>query len=326
MAAFAAAIVVAPLIGVGSATAQSAVKSDYPNRIIKIVVGFPPGGGVDTVARVIGQEMAKGLGQAVIIENKPGASGTIGAAAVARAEPDGYTLMMAPGGHALYGATFNALPFDTVESFTWISNVMTLPFIIVVPPASKYRTLAELIDAAKAAPETVSFGSAGPGSTHHLVSELLGRSTGVKFLHVPYRGDASAVTAALGGEVQFTFATPTLVVGNVEAGKLRALATTANARFAGLPQVPTLEQALDIAAFDVGTWFGLAGPAGMSRSIVARLNAQVREALADPQVRARLQDIGGEIQATTPEEMHDRVARELRVWTRTVEEAGIPKQ
>jgi tripartite-type tricarboxylate transporter receptor subunit TctC len=306
--------------------ALPAVAQEFPAHAIRIVVGFPPGGGVDLVARLIGQEMAKGFGQPVIVENKPGAAGMIGANFVAKAEPDGYTLLVTPGGHALFGAVFKSLPFDTVESFSWISNVITVPFFATVRADSKFRTMADVIAAAKSAPGKISFGSAGPGSTHHLVGAMLGAATGVKFLHVPYRGDAPVINALLGGEVDFAFATPTQVIANVEAGKFRALATTAAVRAAQLPNVPTLQEALGIKDFDVRTWFALAGPAGLPAPIVARLNDELRKALASTEVRKGLATIGGELAPTTPAEMRARVARELATWSRIVDAAQIPKQ
>jgi len=290
------------------------------------MVGFPAGGGVDTSARVIGAEMSKGLGQSVIVENKPGAAGTIGAAEVARSEPDGYTLMVTPGGHAIFGAMWKSLPFDTVKSFDWISNIITVPFFIAVPAGSEFKTLADVIAKAKAAPGTVTYGSAGPGSTHHLGIELLAGRTGVKFNHIPYRGDAPVITALLASEVQFALATPTQTLSNVQAGKLRALAVAGNTRYAGLPDVPTVEQALGIPNYDVRTWFAMAGPAGMPKPVLDRLNAELRKAVDVPEVKARLAAMGGEPAAGAPEAMRDRVARELATWSKTVDDAGIPKQ
>ncbi len=181
--------------------------------------------------------MSKGLGQTMVIENKPGAAGTLGAAEVARSAPDGYTLLVTPGGHAIFGAIFKSLPFDTVDSFEWISNIVTIPFFVVVPANSEFRSLADIVAKAKAAPGTVTFGSAGPGSTHHLGLELLASRTGTKFLHVPYRGDAPVVTALLASEVQFGLATPTLAAEHIKAGKLRALAIAGNTRSASVPDV-----------------------------------------------------------------------------------------
>jgi tripartite-type tricarboxylate transporter receptor subunit TctC len=310
----------------GAAGPAPSCAQDYPHRPIKIVVGFPPGGGSDTAARVVAQEMSKGLGQTVVIENRPGAAGTLGAAETARSAPDGYTLLVTPGGHPIFGAIFKSLPFDTVNSFEWISNIATIPFFVIVPGNSEYRSLADIIAKAKASPGTVTFGSAGPGSTHHLGLELLASRTATKFLHVPYRGDAPVVTALLTGEVQFGLATPTLAAEHIKAGKLRALAIAGNTRSASAPDIPTVEQALGIANYDVRSWFALAGPAGTPKPIVERLNAELRKALTVPEVTARLAALGGDVGATTPQEMRDRVARELQIWTVTVDEAGLPKQ
>jgi tripartite-type tricarboxylate transporter receptor subunit TctC len=303
----------------------AALAQDYPSRPIRIVAGFPPGGGVDLVARLVGQGLSSGLRQTVVIENKPGAAGIIGAAQVAKSDPDGYTLLVTPGGHSLFGAVFQSVPFDTVSGFSWISNVITVPFFVIVRSDSKFQSLADLIADAKSSPGKISFGSAGPGSTHHLGGELLAARTGTKFLHVPYRGDAPVINALLGGEVDFAFATPTQVISNVEAGKFRALATTSAVRSPKLPDVPTVQEALDLKDFDLQTWFALAGPEGLPRPIVDRLNAELRKALATPEVSKGLEAIG-ELQPTTPEEMRDRVASELRTWTKIVDEAKIPKQ
>jgi tripartite-type tricarboxylate transporter receptor subunit TctC len=305
---------------------SAAQAQNYPSRPIRIVVGFPAGGGVDTVARVVGNELGKALGQPIVIDNKPGAAGTLGAAEVARSTPDGHTLLVTPGGHAIFGAMFKSLPFDTVDGFTWISNVINVPFFVVAPAASEFRSLADLVAKARSNPGAITFGSAGPGSTHHLGLELLAGMTGIKLLHVPYRGDAPLVTALIAGEVQFGLATPTLIVDNIKAGKLRALATTAGARWSTLPDVPTVEQALGLNGYDVRTWFALAGPAGLPQPIVERLNGELRKATATSEVRGRLAGIGGEMAPTTPAEMRERVARELVVWTKTVDAAGIPKQ
>ncbi len=299
---------------------------DYPNRPIKVVVGFPPGGGVDTSARVLAQEMSKQLGQSMVIENKPGAAGVLAATEISRSAPDGYTLFVTPGGHALFGAIFKTLPFHTVTSFDWISTITQIPFFVIVPAESEFKTLADLVAKAKQAPGTLNFGSAGPGSTHHLGIEFLATRTGTKFVHVPYRGEAPMIAGLLGQQIQFSLATPTLAISNVKGGKLRALATTANSRAAELVEVPTVEQALGIKDFDVRSWFALAGPAGMPKPVVERLNAELRKAIAVPEVKARLAAIGGEATGMTPDAMRDRVARELTMWIKAVEAAGIPKQ
>jgi tripartite-type tricarboxylate transporter receptor subunit TctC len=308
-----------------TAIAGSAVAQDYPSRPVKIVVGFTAGGGVDTSARVVGEALSRGLGQPVIVENKPGAAGTIGATEVARSNPDGYTLLVTPGGHSIYGAIFKSLPFETVKSFDWISSIVSAPFIVLVPANSEFKTLSDLIAKAKSAPGAINFGSAGQGTTHHLALELLAQRSGTKLQHVPYRGDAPLNTALLAGEVQLGLATPTLAIGNIESGKLRALAVTSNERLDRLPDVPTVEQALGIKDYDVRTWFGLAAPAGLPQAVREKLNAELRKSLSDPEVRKRLSSIG-DAAPTSPEQMRDRVARELQTWTTIVNDAGIAKQ
>ena len=299
---------------------------DYPSRPVKVIVGFPPGGGTDVAARIVSAEMSKSLGQSLLIENKPGAAGSLGAAEAARSVPDGYTLFVTPGGHAIFGAMFKSLPFHTVNSFEWISNIVTIPFFIVVPANSEFKTLADVVAKAKGAPGTVTFGSTGPGSTHHLGTELLGSRTGAKFLHVPYRGDAPIITALLANEIQFSIVTPTQAVTNVQAGKFRALAVTAGTRDARMPDVPTVDQALGIQGYDLRSWFAMAAPAGTPKPIVDRLNAEVRKAVGVPEVKARLEAMGGEPAAGTPDAMRERVARELATWIKTVEDAGIQQQ
>jgi tripartite-type tricarboxylate transporter receptor subunit TctC len=205
-------------------------------------------------------------------------------------------------------------------------NIITVPFFVMVPGNSEFKSLTNLVAKAKAAPVTIAFGSAGPGTTHHLGIELIGTRTGTKFLHVPYRGDAPLITALLAGEVQFGLATPTLILDNVQTGRLRALAVTTHERSSKLLDVPTVEQALGITNYDVGTWFAMAGPAGLPPAIVAKLNAALKKVLAQPEVQARLAGIGGEVAPTTQEQMRDKVVRELQTWTETVRDANIEKQ
>ena len=314
------------LLGVAALLPNASRAQDYPNRPIRVIVGFPPGGGTDVTARLIAQEMSKSLGQSVVIENKPGAAGSLGAAEAARSTPDGYTLLVTPGGHPIFGAIFKTLPFHTVNSFEWISNIITIPFFIVVPANSEFKTLADVIAKAKSAPGTISFGSTGPGSTHQLGMELLGSKAGAKFLHIPYRGDAPIITALLANEIHFSIVTPTQAIENVKAGKFRALAVTSNTRYAGMPEVPTVNQAIGLNDFDLRSWFGMGAPAGVPKPIVNRLNAEVRKAVEVPEVKARLVAMGGEPDVGTPAAMRERVARELATWTKTVEEAGIEKQ
>lgn len=296
----------------------------WPARPIKALQGFAAGGNADTIARVVGTEMSKGLGQSLVVEAVAGAGGTIASAAVARAAPDGYTLLLATGGHAVAGALYEKLPYKTVESFQMVSTVTFFPFLIVTTPASKFTSLAEALAAAKAAPENVAYGTAGVGSTHHLIGELLSKMAGVKLLHVPFRGDSASVTALLSGEIGLVVAPPTAVLGHMKAGKLRALATTGAQRWAAMPEVPTVAEQ-GVAGFDVTSWAGWMLPAGAPQSIVERLNAETQKALQADTVKARLAEMGGEARGSTPREMAAMVAAEVKKWSQVAADARIAK-
>jgi tripartite-type tricarboxylate transporter receptor subunit TctC len=298
---------------------------DFPDKPIKIYQGFAAGGNADTIARVVSAEMSKGLGQPFVVEAQTGAGGTIAATTVARARPDGYTLLLATGGHAVAGALYNKLNYQTVSDFQMISTVTFFPFLLVVRADSPYRSLAELLSAARADGRSVSYGSAGIGSTHHLAGELLVKSAKAELLHVPYRGDAASVTALLGGEVPLIVAPPTAVMANIKAGKLRALATTGAQRWSAMPEVPTVVEQ-GVPGYDVRSWAGFMAPAGTPRPIVERLRAETLKALQVAAVRARLEDMGGEARGSTPEEMTTMVSAELKRWTAVVNEAHIPRQ
>lgn len=306
-------------------TALTAWGQSYPDRAVKIYQGFAAGGNADAIARLIGGEISKGLAQSVVIETQAGAGGTIAAGSVARAKPDGYTLLLATGGHAVAGALYNTLAYKTVADFEMVSTITFFPFLLVVQADSKYRSFADLLTAARAAPKAVAYGSAGIGSTHHLAGELLSKMAKAEMLHVPYRGDAASLTALLAGDVPLVIAPPTAVLSNIKAGKLRAIATTGNQRWPGLPDVPTVAEQ-GVSGYDVRSWAGLMAPAGTPRAVVDRLNAETLKALQLPAVRTRLEEMGGEARGSTPDEMKAMVASELQRWTQVVADANIPKQ
>lgn len=297
----------------------------WPERPLKIYQGFAPGGNADTIARLIGAEITKGLNQPIVVEAQAGAGGTIAATTVARAKPDGYTLLLATGGHAVAGALYNSLQYKTVADFDMVSTITFFPFLLVVNSESKYKTFAEVMAAARATPGSVAYGTAGIGSTHHLAGELLAKMAGVQMLHVPYRGDAASLTALLAGDVPFIIAPPTAVLTNIKAGKLRAIAATGPTRWPGLPDVGTVAEQ-GVAGYDVRSWAGLMAPAGTPRAVVERLNAETLKALQSPVVKARLEEMGGEARGSTPEEMKTMVSAETQKWTQVVADARIPKQ
>lgn len=301
-----------------------ALAQSYPDRPIKVLQGFAPGGNADNIARTIGTEMSKTLGQNLVVEAQAGAGGTIASNTVAKARPDGYTLLLATGGHAVAGALYNNLPYRTVQDFEMVSTITYFPFLVVVPANSKYPNLAALLAAARANPKEVSYGTAGIGSTHHLAGELLASMSKTPLLHIPFRGDSASLTALLGGEIPMIIAPPTAVLPNIKAGKLRAIATTGPQRWQGLPDVPTVAEQ-GVAGYDVESWAGLMAPAGTPRNIVDRLNAEVQKALLVPSVKSRLEEMGGVVRGSTPEEMKTMVAAQTQKWIQVVNDAKIPK-
>ncbi len=305
------------------AFAFSAHAQDYPNRLIKMIHGFPPGGNVDIIARLLAQEMQKGLGQNIVIEAKPGLAGNIAAEAVARADPDGYTLMTVASAHAATGALSKNLKYKVVEDFDWISTVSFYPFLVCVRKDSRFQTLADVLKEAKAKPGSLTYGSAGVGSILHTTVELLANVTQTKFVHVPYRGEAPAIVGLLGGDFDFIAATTGATTSRVKSGELRALATTGKVRWKELPDVPTVNEAAGRNDFEVISWTGLATTAGVPKPILGRLHAEVTRAIAIPELRNKLQSMGGEVRGTTPTEMRDLVARQLALWVKVAREQNL---
>lgn len=314
----------AALAGTLGLAAWPARAQAWPSRPIKAVQGFAVGGNADAIARTVGTEMARTLGQSVIVEAVTGAGGTLASAAVARAPADGYTMLLATGGHAVAGAMYNRLPYDTVRGFAMVSTVTYFPFLVVVGADSPWRGFGDLLRAARESSTGINYGSAGIGTTHHLAGELLAATGKLRLTHVPYRGDAASTTGLLGSEVPFIIAPATAVEANIRAGRLRALAVTGPQRWLGMPEVPTVaEQGLP--GFDVRSWAGWMLPAGAPAAVIQRLNEATRQALMVPEVRARLRQMGGEAQASSPKEMTTLVETELRKWQQIVQSARIPR-
>jgi tripartite-type tricarboxylate transporter receptor subunit TctC len=315
-------------IGAAAAMAMGGVSRSiaqtWPARPIRAIQGFAAGGNADTIARVVGVEMGKGLGQPLVVEALVGAGGTLASGAVARAAPDGYTMLLATGGHVVAGALYEKLPYHTLSSFQPVSTITFFPFLIVTTTESPFKGLPDVLAAAKMTPGRVAYGTAGIGSTHHLIGELLAKNAGVEMLHVPFRGDAASLTALLGNEIPVVIAPPTAVLGQLKAGKLRALAVTGPERWRGMPDVPTVAEQ-GVAGFDVRSWAGWMLPAGTPMGIVDRLNAETHKALQVAAVRARLEEMGGEARGSTPAEMAAMMAAELHKWTTVVADARIPR-
>lgn len=308
-------------LGIPTAQAQS-----YPDRPIRVMHGFAAGGNADTIARVLATELAKPLGQPVIVEPKPGAGGSLAADAVAKSKADGHTLLLATGGHAIGAAMYDKLPYDTIKSFEPVSAVTSFPFLIVVNAASKHGNLQELLAAARAKPGAVNYASAGVGTGQHMTGALLTQMGGVSLTHIPYRGESAAISALLGGEIDFVIAAPTAVVNHVKVGKLRAIATSGSARWSGLPNVPTVAEQ-GVPHFEVRSWTALLAPAGTPKPVVDRLNSQVRAVLATEAVRTRLEEVtGGEVRASSPGELGAGLEADVKRWAQLVKDARIPKE
>ena len=303
----------------------AAFAQNYPDKNIKILQGFAPGGNADAIARAVGAEISKSVGQAVVVEAQAGAGGTIAATTVAKAKPDGYTLLLATGGHAVAGAIYNNLNYKTVQDFEMVSTITYFPFLIVVNAENKIANFPALLSQAKANPGKVAYGTAGIGSTHHLAGELLASMAKVDLLHVPYRGDAGSITALLSGDVPFIIAPPTAVLSNIKAGKLKAIAATGPQRWVGLPDVPTVAEQ-GVPGYDVRSWAGLMAPAGTPKSVIDKLNAETLKTLQLPHVKTRLEEMGGDVRGSTSDEMKNMVASETQKWIQVVNNAKIPKQ
>ena len=304
--------------------AQSAFGQAYPDRPVRLIVGFPPGGSSDTVARVVAQSLSPLLGQPVVVENRPGAGGVIGSDLVAKAPPDGYTLLLATAGHSTAAAMMAKLPFDAVRDFAWISTVTTYPFVIATAADSPIKSLPDMIARAKAAPRKLSYSSAGVGTSHHLLGEWLSAEAGIEMLHVPFKGGTSPLTEVVAGRVDVMFETMTLVLPHLKSGRLRALAVTSPEPKDYLPDVPPAAKTVPGVVFQ--SWLGIAAPAGTPPAIVERLNRELRKVLDEQEVQKRLSALGGGSAPISPDLMRAQVQTEVERWKKLVESRRIEKQ
>jgi tripartite-type tricarboxylate transporter receptor subunit TctC len=313
------------LLALGKITLSSAAADDYPTRQIRFLQGFAPGGNADVISRVLGEELSRALGQPVVPESRAGAGGILATDTAVRAPPDGHTIVLLTTGHVISAALHKSLPFDPNNDLQYISTVSDFPFFFVVRADSKYRSMADIVAAAKAKDGAVTFGTAGVGTGQHLTGELFAASAGAKMLHVPFRGDAAALTGLLTGDIDFIVAPATAVAGNIQAGTLRAIATSGPARWEQWPDVPTVAEAV-APGFEVLAWTGIATAKGVPRPVVDRLNAEFRKILAMPHVQKRLAELGSTAHASSPEEMSERVRTQIARWSKVIDAAGIPRQ
>ncbi len=304
----------APLLAIGQS---------YPTKPIRFIVPFPAGGAGDLVIRALAQKMSENWGQAVVLDNRSGASGALGLQIAARAAPDGHTLALGTAStHSINPALHRDLPYDPIKDFTPIASLIVIPNVLVAHPSVPARSLQELIQLARAKPGQLSYASNGTGTSSHMAGELLKRAAGIQLLHVPYKGAGIAVNDVLGGHVQLLFGAVATSLPHVQAGKLRALAVTGAQRSSVAPNVPTVAES-GFPGFEVVQWFGAFAPAGTPRHIVVKLNAELNRAMRLPDVQEGFARQGFETRPATPEQFAAYVKSELEKWSRVIKEAGI---
>jgi len=313
--------ILASTLGLGEvARAQQA--APYPSRLVRLIVPYPPGGSVDPVARLLSQKLTDLWGQRVLIDNRPGASTIIGTELVARAPKDGYTLLFTASTHVTNALLFRDLPYDYVKDFAPVSTVYKAEFALVVHPSIPATTLQDFIAYARTRPGEISYASAGAGNASHIAAEVFDRMTGVRMVHVPYRGGGPLVTDLLRGDVQLYFAVPPAVLPHIQAGRLKALATTAENRLSLLPDVPTFAEA-GLPSFAIRSWIGVLAPAGTPEDIVARASTDIGRVLAMQDVREQLESQGQVPFASTPAQMAELMAQDAETFGRAIREANI---
>ena len=294
----------------------------YPSKPIRFVVPYPPGGPLDTIARLLGQKVAESVKQPVIVENKPGAGGNIGADFVAKAPADGYTILMgAVATHAINPTLYAKIPYDPVRDFSPITQVASTPNVLVVNPALPVSSVADLVAHAKANPGKLNFGSGSTGSAGHLAGELFKSLAGVEMTHIPYKGAAPAMQDLIGGQIQLMFDNMASSLTQVRAGRVKALAVTTAKRSSLAPELPTVAES-GLAGFDISTWFGIFAPAGTPREAVARLHAEFTRALAAPDVREKMINLGAEPVGNTPAEFATYIRAEADKYARVIKASG----
>jgi tripartite-type tricarboxylate transporter receptor subunit TctC len=299
---------------------------DWPQKPIRIIVAFGPGGGTDIVGRIIAQSMQEKLGQPVVVENRPGAGGTIGNEAVARAEKDGYTLGIMTAGQIIASVMAKTPRYDTLTAFDPISLVAMAGLIIVTRPDFPASNAKELVAAAKANPGKLSFASPGFGATQHFTAELFRQTADIKVLQVPFRTSPEAIAAVLGRQVDVLFDTVSAVLGQVQSGQLKALAVTGKDRFPAVPDVPPAIESGVLPGYDVTTWYGFFAPRGTPAAVIAKLNRTLNDIIKEDAVRARLTTAGVVVQGSTAEAFGKHMADEFARWNKVREAAGIPQQ
>jgi len=299
-----------------------ALAQSYPTKPVRVVVPQAPGGATDVFARYAGQKLSAKWGQAVVVENRAGAAGVVGTEVVAKAAPDGYTLLVTyAGSQAVNQSLYKSLPFDSVKDFQTVATLAATPFLFVVGPKMPARDLKAFIALAKSKPGAITYASSGSGSINHLLGEMLKTEAGIDLLHVPYKGIAAAIGDVMGGQVDSAFTSVPSVISSVRAGKLRAIAVSSAKRNAAVPDVPSIAES-GLPGFDVDPWWGILAPAATPRAIVDKINADVREVLSTEESRAFFATQGSEVLLTTPEAFHKMLESDVQKWAKVVKSSG----
>jgi tripartite-type tricarboxylate transporter receptor subunit TctC len=293
----------------------------YPSKPVRLIVPFAPGGFTDVVARILGQRLSVSMGQQFVIENKAGAGSTIGTDFVAKAAPDGYTLVMVSTTHVISPWIYKSMPYDPIKGFVPVTKLVDSPYVLLVNPKVPARNVQEFIALAKASPDTLRYASSGNGSSQHLMGGLFASLTGTKLQHVPYRGSSGAATDLVAGVVESSFAGVPNALAQVPAGRLRALAVTTAKRIPQLPDVPTLQEA-GVPGYEASVWLALLAPAGTPRDIVNRLNAEVAKLMESADTRKALYEAGVEVSLSTPDALGEYMVKEMERWGKVVKDTG----
>lgn len=304
-------------LAMGTAWAQG-----YPNKPVKLIVPFAPGGFTDVVARILGQKLSVAMGQQFVVENKAGAGSTIGTDFVAKAAPDGYTLVMISTTHVISPWIYKTMPYDPIKSFTVVSKLVDSPYVLLVNPKVPANNVKELVALAKSAPETIHYASSGNGSSQHLMGGLFVSMTGAPLKHVPYRGSGGAATDLVAGVVETSFAGVPNALSQVPQGRLKAFAVTTAKRIPQLPDVPTMQEA-GVPGYEASVWLALLAPAGTPKDVVNKLNTEIAKLMNTPDTKKALYDAGVEPTPSTPEAMSDYMVKEMERWGKVVKEIGI---
>jgi tripartite-type tricarboxylate transporter receptor subunit TctC len=303
-------------------SAGAALAQAYPFKPVKIIVPFGPGGFTDVVARILGQKLGEALGQPVVIENKPGAGSMIGTDFVAKAQPDGHTLVIVSSTHVISPWIYKNVPYDPIKAFAPVTKLVDSPYVLLVNPKVPARNVQEFIALAKARPDDIHYASSGNGSAQHLIGGLFASMTGAPLKHVPYRSSNLATTDLVAGVVESSFAGVPNALAQVPNGRVRALAVTSARRIAQLPNVPTMQEA-GVAGYDATIWLALLAPAGTPKDIINRLNSEIAKIMATPESQKAMFDAGVEVSLSTPEALTQLMSRELDKWGKVVKETGI---